>query len=262
MKKTTLFTLFLILATICHAQTYFEGSLIARSYEEHSKMVLKNARGSLCNGARDAILHVKGKKLAVEDHKTNIYTIYNVEDDEMFLVFHNVKKAVKFSCTHFQKMTANNTVAPKQTNTYKTLTGHRCRLYTSEKNQKSGQQTMYARCDTYLSEDLAIDPALAPFASNTKLPFLGMKYVIKSNIKVGVVNVNSYTAYEVKEVIPCIVGDSLFAVPADYEIVDGTDRAKMLKVYDENLKIVKKSKKEKEKPIKEIKFDINEEWDF
>lgn len=73
---------------------------------------------------------------------------------------------------------------------------------------------------------------------------------------------DSHTAYEVKEVIPCSVDESLFEVPADYEIVDGTSNSKMLGVYSENNKVMKKMKKGKAETEKEITFDINEEWDF
>ena len=262
MKKFITLAICLMASIGCYAQSYFEGTLKARSYEEHSNIMIKSARGTLCNGARDAALHVKGQKLLVEDHLTNINTLYTVDNDEMYLIFHNVKKAVKLSCSNFQKsLDQTNREPAKPTQVVKTLTGKPCRLYTWSNQNKVGTVNTILSTETYVCEELPIDPALAPIASNTKQPYLFMKYVVKTDIKAPIASYHSYTAFEVKEVIPTTLDEALFTVPAGYEIVDGVDRKAMLKVYDDNLKVMKKAKKDKEKPV-EIKFDINEEWDF
>ena len=46
-------------------------------------------------------------------------------------------------------------------------------------------------------------------------------------------------------------------------VVDSADTKKMLGVYKANAKAIKKLKKEKpNEEVAEIKFDINEDWDF
>lgn len=246
----------------CNAQEYFEGTLKARSYEKHSNIVVKFSKGMLVNGARDAEMHIKGKKLAVVDKTVNVHTIYNLEEQSLYFLFPYIKKAIQMPTSHFAKMTANN-ATPTPTDVYKTISGQKCRLYTAEKIENiGGGGTTKIKNQVYLCEDLQVDPALAPFVTPTGLPYLGIKYIIDSNSRAGIMTMDSHTAYEVKEVIPCSVDESLFEVPADYEIVDGTSNSKMLGVYSENNKVMKKMKKGKPETEKEITFDINEEWDF
>ncbi len=262
MKKLFVFALCLVAWMTCGAQNYFEGTLKARSYEEHSKMMVKFSKGMLINGARDAEMYVKGKKLAVKDASTNVSTVYNLETMKLYFVFHNIKKVLEMPTAQLEAMMAGG-VVPEDTGVNKTLTGLNCRLYHAKKETEENGMKTTIKTDIYLCTELEVDPALAPFVSqNTGLPYIGMKYVVDSNISAPMMNWNSYIAYEIKEVIRGNVDDSLFEVPADYEVVDGSSNSKMLAVYSENNKVMKKNMKGKQEASTEIKFDINEEWDF
>lgn len=117
----------------------------------------------------------------------------------------------------------------------------------------------------WLCEELAVHKDLAPHVSgNTGLPLLGMKYIIDSTTKVLMMNTNSYTAFDIKEVVPGIVPDDKFTIPADYKIVESSfsHPKKMLAVYSENEKALKKAKKLTQTDQSALKFDIDEEWDF
>ena len=246
----------------CHAQEYFEGTLKARSFENHSKIAVKFSKGMLINGARDAELHIQGKKMAMKDQTTNLTTIYDVEKNKLYVVFHNIKKALEMPITHFEQM-KQGAASMKQvaTSTYKTISGMNCRLYSGEVNENQNGAKIRMKGETFVCEELPIDPALAKF--NNGHPYVGMKYIVDANNSAGMIQINSYTAFEVHEVIRGEVDGAIFEVPADYEIVDGTSNSKMLAVYGENNKVMKKNKKgTKEEPAQEIKFDINEEWDF
>lgn len=261
MKRLLLFTLAVMVWMAGSAQNYFEGTLKARSYENHSNIVIKFSKGMLVNGARDAEMYIKGKKLAVVDKTTNVQTIYNLEERSLYFLFPYIKKAIQMPTSHFDKLTAGN-VTPTPTDVYKTISGVKCRLYKSNKNDKVQGGSINIKNEIYLSEELLVDPALGPFITSTGIPRVGMKYIIDSNTKAGIMTMNSYTAYEVKEVIPGKVDGAIFEIPADYEIVDGSSNTKMLGVYSENNKVMKKMKKGKVETEKEITFDINEEWDF
>lgn len=262
MKKLMMFALCMMAWMTCNAQEYFEGTLKARSYEKHSDIAIKFSKGMLINGARDSELHIKGEKMAAVDHVTNVATIYDVEKNKLYFVFHNIKKALEMPISHFEKMKQGSvSIKPVATSTYKTISGANCRLYSAEVNTNQNGAQIRMKSDSYVCEEMPIHPSLAGF--NNGLPYVGMKYIIDSNNRAGMIQINSYTAYEVHEVIRGEVDDAIFVVPADYEIVDGTSNAKMLSVYGENNKVMKKMKKNTTKePTEEVKFDINEEWDF
>ena len=266
MKKLFLFALCMMAWVTCNAQEYFEGSLKARSFEKHGKTVIKYSKGMALNGGRDYEFHIKGKKMATEDKMTNVQTIFDADKGVISLVFHNIGKAVMMRHSHYFEL-YKGVITPTPTSTYKTLCGVNCRLYLSDTNEVRGL-IGHTRREAYLCEDFPIDPALALF--NNGFPYVCIKSVTKQdNVKGVFFDMNSYNAIEVHEVIPGGVDGALFEVPSSYEVVDGTNYSKalsvykkMLSAYSENNKVLKKNKKGNEESAQEIKFDVDEEWDF
>ncbi len=250
----------------CNAQEYFEGTLKARSYEKHGKTVIKYSKGMAFNGGRDYEVHIKGKKMATEDKMTNVQSIFDADKGVISLVFHNIGKAFKMRQSHYFEL-YKGAITPTPTSTYNTLCGMNCRFYLSDTNEVRGL-IVHTRREAYLCEDFPIDPSLTLF--NNGFPYVCIKSVTKQdNVKDVFFDMNSYIAVEVHEVIHGNIDDALFEVPFGYEVVDGTNDSKMLSVYrkmlsvySENNKVMKKMKKGKAEAEKEITFDINEEWDF
>lgn len=246
-----------------NAQEYFEGTLKARTFEKHSKNAIKLSQGTLINGARDVELHIKGNCVAVVDHATNIQTIYDLNKKKIYYLFHHTKKAIDMPSSSLEQM-MKGALEPQATDEYRQILGMKCRLYSAKKNTKEKGAHINQNIQIYICEELPVHPDLAPFVSqNTGLPYLGVKYVVDTNTAVPpLFKMNSYVAYEINDVQRGAVDESLFTIPADYEVVDGSQNAKMLSVYKENYKILQKKNKGKEEPAEEIKFDVNEDWDF
>lgn len=246
------------------AQDYFEGVVTARSFEKHSKLTIKFSQGTLMNGARDAKLYVKENKMAVVDDYTNITTIYDPSKGKVFFVFNNINQVIDMP-TQNMLNNMSGALVPQPTDTYIDVLGMKCRLYEASKDGEESGAKIKQNIQILICEELGVHPDLAPYVSqSTGLPYLGVKYVVDTNTSVPpLVQMNSFIAYDVQDVQRVAVDDSIFVVPADYKVVDSADTKKMLGVYKANAKAMKKLKKEKpNEEVAEIKFDINEDWDF
>ncbi len=266
MKKLLLSVILCQFAILGYAQELFEGTLKARSYEYHSKSLVKFSKGMLQNGSRDVEMYVKGNKLGSWDALVNIQTIYDVEDETIYFVFHEIKKAVATPMDSYtQAVNSNTAIKPEPTDETKIINGLTCRKYTGTFKSKEHGASTEVRSDVWLCEDLKVHNDLAPYVSgNTGLPMVGMKYIVDSNTKAPMVNMNTYNAYDIKEIDRSPVSDDKFVVPQDYKVISASSYSdkSLLSVYSENEKVLKKNKKLSEKETDLIKFDIDEEWDF
>ena len=264
MKKVLLFALSIFACISVSAQDYFEGVITARSFEKHSDITIKFSQGMLINGARDAEMHIKGNRVAVVDKVTNVHTIYDLGNKKIYYVFYNINKAIEMPTASLQQMMAGALV-PEATDQYLNVLGRECQLYTASKDTEESGAKIKQNIQIYICKELEVHPDLAPFVSqNTGLPSLGGKYVVDTNTTVPLVGqMNSYVAYEIQNISACEVDDAVFAVPAEFTVVDGTNNAAMYGVYKENAKVMKKlNKGKKAEPVTEVKFEINEDWDF
>lgn len=250
------------------AQPYFEGTVKARSFESHGADYERASGGQMINGVRDVELHIKGGKMALIDHTTNINTVYDTDKDQaVYFIFTNINKVIRMPFSYVNQIKVGNSVDLIPTDTYKTVAGKNCRLYAVDTEIKNRGQKTHFKIEAYVCEDLPINPVLMPFnnfnnGATNGIPGIGMKYVFHRNISSINFVANSYVAYEVSEVIPGEVDDSVFEIPSGAPIVDGTKPMKIMAVYNENYKIIQQNRKGKEMADPAIKFEVDEEWDF
>ncbi len=261
-----------------NAQNYFEGTIKARSYELNEfkspmpmvEKMLKSMNGVFSeNGARDTELYIKGNKCSGFDKSaSNLQTIHNLQDKKVYMILHNIKTVIDMSAFKIQQLLTTAPV-PTPTGKYSEIMGYKCQLYKYEGERMTSSDPIYQQIEIYSCEEILIHPDLIPFVgANTGLPYLGMKYVVEAHSEADSLKINLYNAVETTEIIPGTVDDSIFEIPADYKIIPFEDNMKVYKAYEENTKAMgldKKSKKkgkEADKQEKEIKFAINEDWDF
>lgn len=262
MKKLLLSAVLCLVAVVGRSQELFEGMLRARSYERHSNFMIKASKGTLQNGSRDVESYFKGNKLASWDKLVNAQTIYDLDEEVIYMVFHEIRKTVVLSSTMFSEMPYHDmAIKPVPTGETKTILGLTCRRYVGE------DVDMKIRSEAWLCEELRVSEELAPYVSaNTGLPMIGLKYIIESggSILGGVMNLNTYNVYYIKEIDRSPVPDEKFAVPQDYKVVyvSGVKDKALRAAFSENEKALKKNKKLSTKEEDVIKFDIDEEWDF
>ena len=268
MKKLFLFALCMMAWVTCNAQEYFEGTLKARSFENYGGDYERASGGMMINGVRDVEYHIKGSKIAIIDHTSGINTIYDAGAEQaVFFVFTNINKVIRMPFSYVNQIKIGKEVEPTPTDVRKTVGGKECRLYTVDTEVKEKGRKTHFKIDAYVCDELPINPVLQAYNNFNNgacngVPGVAMKYVVQQNISSLAFATNFHVAYEVHEVIPCQVDDSIFEIPAGAQIVDGTKPMKMMAVYNENYKIILKNREGQEAADPAIKFDVDEEWDF
>lgn len=248
MKKFFIFAICVMAWMTGNAQNYFEGMLKARSFENYGGDYERASGGQMINGVRDVEYYVKGDKIAILDHTTNINTIYDAGAGQaVFFVFRNINKVIRMPFSYVNQIKIGNAVQPAPTEVRKTIAGRECRLYTVDTEVKQRGRKTHFKVDAYVCDDLPVSPTLVPYNNFNNgacngVPGIAMKYAIQQNISsVGLV-ADFHIAYEVHEVIPCEVDDSIFEIPSNAQIVDGTKPMKIMAVYNENYKIIQQNR--------------------
>lgn len=268
--------LFLGFVSSIHAAdvTTFEGEIQYRNFENHSSLIRRFSSGMAYNGARDIKIIMKGNKMHVIDESMHIHTIFLPDEDKVILYSDVAKKGLFTSYKEFVPTYYELFSPSKKTNQY-SIKNMNERQYKDEKcSVYSGQiiitpegttNSTTTDAELWVSHKYKIDKCYLNYIYGIDVPGVVLKWSYKQEGKVPLLGkMSSYVASEIKNISERAVSDSEFEVPSDVSLKDSGSPFKLLGIYKENKKFLKKNKMYPTDADKdnEVTYKIDEEWDF
>lgn len=265
-------------ALLTSAQTLFEGEIKYRNFENHSKNVRKFSKGMAYNGARNVRVLIKGNRVNILDESLHLNTLILPDEDCVIIYNDLLKKGLKCSYTSYTRQYMSqygpNCYLASQTKNYniknngqtKTINGEECIGYSGilETFVNGGSPTKVV-IETWCSTKYKINPSYWYYLYGLEVPGIAVKWTINSQGKVPLFGtMSSFIASEVTEIIPRQVDDSEMQIPTNYELKETNSPFKMLKIYSETKKYLKKNKMYPADADEDtdVTYSIEEEWDF
>lgn len=274
--KKLLFSVLLLMGYTVGAMAqgnFFEGTIKYRTYESHSKVVLKFSAGQAYNGARNTKTVLKGTKAISYDESLNMYTIFDPERSKITAVFNEIQEAMefdfdKYTSTYSAYSSARATYTTEPTDETVELLGHTCRkhLITLKPKPINGvQANTVTKIECWITDDYDIYKNYwYAFLYGLELPGITLKYTVDSKGSVPIFGkMSSYVASKVVSIEEGNVSDDLFKVPDGYKLSISESPFKYLKLIKKNIKALKAAKKYPTMAVDEsVTFNVDEEWDF
>lgn len=262
------------------AQTTFEGEITYRNFENHSKTVRKFSKGMAYNGARDMKVIMKGDRMLIIDESMHLSMLLLPDEEEVVIYNDLLKRGLRCSYNNFVQsnlsqygdksylagITIKNNV--KETGETKTIKGEECGLAKGQiisTVDGSGIKPTVHDMEVWCSKKYKISPTYKYFVNGLNVSGIAVKYTINSHGKVPLFgSMDSFIAAEVKEITPRKVEDSELEAPAGYEYKETDSPNKMLGIYGDTSKYLKKNNMYPTDADKdtEVTYKIDEEWDF
>ncbi len=278
MRFVTLFIFMLLTDLLAYSQTLFEGEINYRNFENHSKAVRKFSKGMAYNGARSVRVLIKGNKVHIIDESMHLSTL--LLPDEGYVIIYNdlLKQGLKCSYSNYT-MTYMSQYSPKayipgQMKDYEVkatdetteIQGEPCKLYKGTiTTTTNGASPTVTTVEVWCSTKYKVDPVYQYYLYGVEIPGVAMKWTTDQHGKVPMIgSMDSFVASEVKSITPRTVDDSEMQIPSEYELKLTDSAFKMLGIYEDTKKYLKKNKMyptDAENDT-EVTYQIEEEWDF
>lgn len=279
MKTIVSYLILLLFSVSISAQTVFEGEINYRNFENNSKSVRSLSKGMAYNGARNVKVLVKGNKLHIIDESMHLNTL--LLPDEGYAIVYNdlLKRGLKCSFLGYVQtyMSAYGpkTYTPGQTKNYqvkqleetKTFNDETCEIHKGQliTSVSGSSNPATTNIEVWCSTKYTVDPVYQYYLYGIDVPGIAMKWTIDYQAKIPFVGkMSSYVASEVKSIIPRAIDDSEMQIPSDYELKETDSAFKMLGIYGDTKKYLKKNKMYPgdADADTEVTYKIEEEWDF
>lgn len=260
------------------AQKQFEGEINYRNFENYSKPVRKFSKGMAYNGARNVKVLIKGNKMHIIDESMHLNTLLLPDEDRVIIYNDLLKRGLQCSYGNYTT-TYMSTYSPKpnvvgQTKDYKveitgkknTLLGHVCGNYKGTVTAKtSASSPAVTTVDVWYSTEYEVNPIYNFYLYGIESPGIAMKWTIDQHSKVPLFGTfDSFIASEVKSITQREVDDSEMQIPSDYELKVTDSPFKMLGIYGDTKKYLKKNNMYPgdADTDKDVTYKIEEEWNF
>ncbi len=251
---------------------FFEGSLLYRSYEHHSAVVKKFSQGRAYNGERTVRVTLKGNSAHIIDESMHLHTIVNANSNTVFvysdLTNEGISAGMDFIHSYLSmqdpdystpEMPKSSTLAiDKQQATYK---GDICSIL---KGNVSIGDNGGTDAELWYSNNL-----LANKAYKYLLYGLPTKGIVRRGIYNNAVRIpllgkaQTITALELVAIKEFRVPDSEMKPPSTIRLKRMEKSSQLTNLYKSNTKELKKQKiYPKISKGKEIKYQLNKQWDF
>lgn len=278
MKSSILLMFMLLVGMNISAQSIFEGEIAYRNFENHSKTVRRFSKGMAYNGARNVKVLLKGNKMHIIDESMHLNTL--VLPDENAVIIYNdlLKRGLKCSYSNYTQtyMSAYSSkpsvvgqtkkYAVRKTGLTKVIKGEQCSQYKGNVTaQVSGVSPAVTEIEMWCSDRYKTSPTYTYFLNGIEVANLAVKYTTDQHGKIPIFgSMDSFVAAEVKSITPRNVDDSEMQIPADYELKETDSASKMLGIYGDTSKYLKKNKMypTDADTNTEVTYTIDEEWDF
>lgn len=268
----------LLISVAVSAQDQFEGQIDYRNFESHSKIVRKFSKGMAYNGARDVKVLVKGNKMHIIDESMHLNTLLDPDANTVIIYNDLLKKGLKCTYTDYintymsaygpnpttEGQTKEYSVAP--VSEYKELNGVKCQKYSGKVVAKvEGTSPTTTTVEVWCSTEHPVDPVYDFYLNGLQIPGVAMKWTTDQHGKLPLLGtLDSFVASEVKSITPRTVDDSEMQIPEDYELKVTNSPFKMMGIYGDTVKYLKKNKTYPADADKDqtVTYQIEEEWDF
>lgn len=277
MKK--IITLLMILLTVGSISAdKFEGVLKYRNFENHSKAVRNLSKGMAYNGARDMELLLKGNKILIKDMSMHYHVLIDPDAGSVVIFNDYIKKGLKsnykkYAEQYLSGLTPKVTVEGqtkdfniRETGESQTINDMKCNRYAGKLTVGvKGLKPVETDVDVWYAADIEVDPIIGAFLNGLPVPGIPVKLTVDQQGSVPIIGkMNSYIASELHSIEARPVEDSEFEIPADYEIKVTDSPFKMLSLYGQTTKYLKKNNMYPGAADKdsEVTYKIEEEWDF
>lgn len=252
---------------------YFEGRLLYRSYEHHSKVTIKYSRGQAYNGERTTIATVKGNVIHILDEDMHLHTIIDLNKNVVYYYSDVSRKGISARADEYLPLyrsmfdpnvpvSTTEKISTLQ-NTGRSLTykGDLCKVY-------AGQLTV----GEYMQDDIEMWYT-DKFLINKCYRYLFWGLPVEGIVRKGIINQSGYAAllgemkstmaYELMALSEYDVDDNELMPPSDVRFEKMTGPVQLDNYLKDNYKTLKK-KKLLPKPMKtsEVDYSLRSEWDF
>jgi len=278
MRFVALFVFILLTNLLTYSQTLFEGEIDYRNFENHSKAVRKLSKGMVYNGARNVKVLIKGNKMHIIDKSMHLNTL--LLPDEGYVIVYNdlLKKGLKCSYTNYT-MSYMSQYGPKEyipgqkknyevkaTGEIKEIQDEPCKLYKGTVTTTvDGASPTVTAVEVWCSTKYKVDPVYQNYLYGVEIPGVAVKWATEQHGKIPIIgSMDSFVASEVKSITPRTVDDSEMQIPPEYELKLTDSAFKMLGIYGDTKKYLKKNKMypADAENNTEVTYKIEEEWDF
>lgn len=267
------------LAGYAQSKKHFEGEIVYRNFENHNKLVRKLSKGMAYNGSRTVKVLLKSYNMHIIDESLHIHTLL-LPDENKIIVFNDLlKKGQAFSFgTYAESYLSAYSPDPRNISgqileneysvkkTSKTdYMGQSCDIYKGQITAKTGAGGAVCNAEIWVSPQYTIYKSYWYFLNGIQVPGIALKWTTDQHGKVPLLGtMSSYVASEVKEIKERSIADEEMQVPSDCQIVTSDSPFKILRLYKDTRKYLKKNKMypaDAEEDT-EVTYKIEEEWDF
>lgn len=277
MKKISVFWAMLLISIAVFSQT-FEGEINYRNFENHSKTVRKFSKGMAYNGARNVKVLLKGNKMHIFDESMHLNILILPDEDNIVIYNDLLKRGLKCTYSSYKKnymsafgpeptvdgQTKHYNVLPKEEK--KTVNGETCTVYSGTVSAQVGSTApIVTTIEVYSSDKYNVDPVFNCFMNGIETPGIAMKWTTDQHGKVPFLgSMDSFVASEAKTVTPRTVSDEEMRVPSDCQLKETDSPFKMLGIYSDTQKYLKKNKMYPADADSDanVTYSIESEWDF
>lgn len=274
-----------LLSCATNAQELFEGELLYRSFENHSKLARKLSKDMNYNGAREQRVLIKGNKIMTCDQSVHLNILLDGDKGKVVIYSNLLKRGICYKLDEFirdylstfsQKATQEGEKKEYNinvTNETTTLKGMDCKKIKGEMKKSVttdlfGQkitQNSTGKVDLWYTTKYKVSPVYSAFANGLAVDGIVVKGTIEILSKIPLFGrCDSFSAMELKEITQRKVADSEFEIPADVNVTETDSAFKMLGIYGDQKKYLKEHNMYPTDADKntDVKYQIDQEWDY
>lgn len=277
--------LLIVMISFCFAEANaqvkkeFEGEIVYRNFENHSKMVRRFSSGMAYNGARTVRVIMKGSNMHIIDESLQMHTLLLPEQSKVILYSDCLERGMEFSFgTYVNNYMMSCSPEPryvsgvKQENKYSMnkvsqgeFNGEICDIYKVDVEAILQAGETIHQAELWVSSKYDVYKCYWYFLNGIEVPGIVLKRTLETNGKVPIFGkMNSFVASEVKEIKERAVSDDEMCVPENYDIKVSDSPFKVVGLMKDTKKYLKKKKMypgDADKDL-EVTYKIDEEWDF
>ena len=273
----TVLTLCVVLFMNAQEKKSFEGEMTYRNFENHNNLVRKFSKGMAYNGARDMKIIIKGYNIHIIDETMHMHTLLLPNENKAIIYNDLLKRGQQFPFSEYvdsylsafspntRQVSTVTIPAPEytivDTGQKKEYKGEECRIFKGQVIANKGGTT--TDVELWVSDKYSIFKCYWYFLNGIQVPGVVMKWTYDLKGKVPMMGkMSSYVASEAKDVIEREVSADEMQVPKGYKIVVSKSPFKVLGLYGDTKKYLKKNKMYPGDEDTEVTYQIDDEWDF
>jgi len=260
-------------ATRQQASQKFEGAMLYRNYEHHSKIVRKFSGGQAYNGDRTLKVWLKGDAIHINDETMHMHTIVKPSENRIYVYNDVTNEGLSAKASDFlpKYLSAYDPAVSlqniKKTSTLKNtgrsveFKGDRCKTFEGQLTSGGNTQT---DVEMWCSDKLLANKSYKYLFSGLPVTGIVRKGIISQSGSIPLLGkIKSTVASELVALKKYNVPASTMAPPAKVRFSNITNDQQLLEFYKRSTKALKDNKLYPKKlKEKDVDYKITREWDF